>query len=126
MNKSLKIVGYGIFVWLIPSLVTATLAFFSGSMNFFEIISAVAIAVTVITFSYLYLRDINANFIKEGVLIGVAWMIISIALDLLLIAVGISQLSLTGYAMYVAPLYILIPAITIGLGLYMNQVKQKK
>lgn len=123
MNKNLKIAGYGFLVWLIPSLITFTLAFFSGSMNFFEIISAVAIAVTVITFSYLYLRDINANFIKEGVLIGVAWMIINIALDLLLIAVGISQLSLTGYAMYVAPLYILIPAITIGLGLYMNQMK---
>jgi hypothetical protein len=86
----------------------------------------VAIAVTVIVFSYLYLNSIKANFINEGVLIGISWLIISIVLDLILIAAGISQLSLSSYAMYVAPLYIIIPAITIGLGLNMNRMNQKR
>jgi hypothetical protein len=122
MNKNLKIVNYGFLVWLIPSLVSVTSTFFSGAMNIFEIISAVAIAVTVIVFSYLYLSSITVNFIKEGVLIGISWLIINIVLDLILIAAGISQLSLTSYVMYVAPLYIIIPAITIGLGLYMNRM----
>jgi hypothetical protein len=123
MNKNLKILNYGFLVWLIPSLVSVTSTFFSGAMNIFEIISGVAIAVTVIVLSYLYLNSLNANFIKEGVLIGVIWLIISIIIDVILIAAGISQLSLTSYAMYVAPLYIIIPAITIGLGLYMNRMK---
>ena len=126
MNKNLKIVYYGIFVWVIPSLITVTLTFFSGDMNIFEIVSAVSIAVTAIAFSYIYLNSIKSNFIKEGVLIGLAWLIISIVLDLFLIVVGFTQLSLINYAMYVAPLYIIIPAITIGLGLYLNQNEIKE
>ena len=121
MNKNLKIVNYGLLVWLIPSLVSVTSAFFSGAMNVFEIVSATAIAVTVIVFSYLYLNSLNASFVKEGVLIGISWLILSIVLDLILITAGISQLNLTNYAMYVAPMYIIIPAVTIGLGLYMNR-----
>ena len=123
MNKNSKIINYGVLVWLIPSLITVTLASFVA-MNVFEIISAVAIAVTVIVFSYLYFRGITENFIKEGILIGIIWLIISIILDLILVAVGISQLNLTSYAMYVAPLYIIIPAVTIGLGVYMKQKRR--
>lgn len=121
MNKNVKIINYGLLVWLIPSLITVILGSFISAMNIFEIVSAVAIAVTVMVFSYLYLKGITENFIKEGVLIGISWLIINIVLDIILILLGISQLTLTNYAMYVAPLYIIIPAITIGLGVYMNQ-----
>ena len=121
MNKNAKIINYGLFVWLIPSLITVILGPFIAAMNIFEIVSAVAIAVTVIVFSYLYLKGITENFIKESVLVGISWLIISIVLDIILILLGISQLTLTNYTIYVAPLYIIIPAITIGLGLYLNQ-----
>ena len=121
MNKNAKIINYGLLVWLIPSLITVILGSFIAAMNIFEIVSAVAIAVTVIVFSYLYLKCITENFIKESVLVGISWLIISIVLDIILILLGISQLTLTNYTIYVAPLYIIIPAITFGLGLYMNQ-----
>jgi hypothetical protein len=121
VNKNAKIINYGLLVWLIPSLITVILGSFLAAINIFEIISAVAIAVTVMVFSYLYLKVITENFLKESVLIGISWLIISIALDIILILLGISQLTLINYTMYVAPLYIIIPAITIGLGLYMNQ-----
>jgi len=121
MNKILKIILFGFLVWLLPSLITVVLNFFSSIFIIFEIISGVSIAVTVIAFSYLYLKNIKAEFIKEGVLIGVLWLIISIFLDILMIMVGITDLSLNRYAMDVAPLYIIIPAITIGMGLYMNK-----
>ena len=121
MDKNAKIINYGLLVWLIPSLITVILGSFLAAMNIFEIVSAAAIAVIVIIFSYLYFKGITENFIKEGILIGISWLIISIVLDIILIFLGISQLTLMNYAMYVAPLYIIIPAITIGLGLYMNQ-----
>ena len=121
MDKNAKIINYGLLVWLVPSLITVILGSFLVTMNIFEIVSAAAIAVIVIIFSYLYFKGITENFIKESVLIGISWLIISIVLDIILIFLGISQLTLMNYAMYVAPLYIIIPAITIGLGLYMNQ-----
>ncbi len=123
MNKNVKIINYGLLTWLIPSLITVILSSFLAAINIFEIVSAVAIAVTVILFSYLYFKGINENFVKEGLLIGIIWLIISIILDLILIAVGISQLNLTSYVVYVAPLYIIIPVITLGFGLYMNKIR---
>lgn len=125
MNKNLKIVNYGLLVWLIPSLITVTLSSFWSTFSVFEVVSAVAIAVTVIILAYLYFKGITENFIKEGILIGIIWLIISIALDLILIALGISQLNLTSYVMYVAPLYIIIPVLTIGLGLYKSRGNEK-
>ncbi len=123
MNKNAKIINYGLLVWLIPSLITVILGSFLAAMNIFEIVSAVAIAVTVMVFSYLYFKGIIEDFIKEGILIGIIWLVISIVLDIILVMLGVSELSLNTYMMYVAPLYLIIPAITIGLGLYMNQKK---
>lgn len=93
---------------------------FSNVFLIFEIASAAAIAIPVITFSYLYLKGINANLIKERVLIGVIWLIIRILPDLLMITAVITQIGLTSYAMYVAPLYIIISAVNMGLDMYMG------
>lgn len=125
MNKNAKIINYGLLVWLIPSLITVILGSFLAAMNIFEIVSAVAIAVTVMVFSYLYFKGIIEDFIKEGILIGIIWLVISIVLDIILVMLSVSELNLNTYMMYVAPLYLIIPAITIGLGLYMNQKKYK-
>ncbi len=125
MNKVLKIIGFGFIVWLIPTLVTL-LAYYLNGMFLFDVISAIAIAVTVIVFAYLYYKDINAHFIKEGVMIGIVWLVISLVLDVVLILLGITKLSLMEYAIFVAPIYIIIPAITIGFGLYKDQMLKNK
>lgn len=121
MNKNLKIIGYGFIVWLIPTLITLSVSYLNV-LSFFDVISAIAIAVTVIIFSYLYFKDIHAHFTKEGVIIGLVWLVISIVLDIALIFLGITQLTLTAYAINVAPLYIIIPAVTIGFGLYKEEM----
>lgn len=123
MNKYLKIISYGLIIWLIPTLVTL-LASYLNALSFFDVISAIAIAITVIVFSYLYFEDVNVNFIKEGVILGVVWVVISIVLDIVLILLGITKLSLISYAANVIPLYIIIPAVTIGFGLYKDQMNQ--
>lgn len=115
MNKNLKIVGYGVLVWLIPTLISILILLLSA-INLFETIAPIAITITVVMFSYLYLKDIDTNFIKEGVVIGLSWAIISIVLDLLMIMIGVTQLSLTSYTVYVGPLYLVVPALTIGFG----------
>lgn len=121
MNKNAKIANYGLLVWLIPSFITVALSSSLSPINFFEIVSVISIAITTFIFTYLYFMSINENFVKEGILTGVIWFIISIFLDLILIWVGISQLSLNVYVMYIVPLYLIIPVVTIGSGFYMNQ-----
>jgi hypothetical protein len=124
MNKIIKITGFGFIVWLIPTIITLLVSYLKF-MSFFDVISALAIAVTVIVFTYLYFRDINVNLVKEGVIIGMVWLIMSLILDIVLIYLGITKLSLMEYAIYVAPLYVIVPAITIGFGLYKDQIISK-
>ncbi len=119
--KLLKLIGFGLIVWLIPTLITLLVSYLK-IINYFDVISAVAIAVTVIVFSYLYFKNIEANLVKEGFILGIVWLLLSIILDIVLIFLGINQLSLMEYAYYVVPLYIIIPAITIGFGLYKDEM----
>ncbi|MCE5214954.1 MAG: hypothetical protein LLF83_09585 [Methanobacterium sp.] len=121
MNKIFKILIFGLIVWIIPTLITLLVSYLNG-LYLFDVISAIAIAVTVIVFVYLYFKDITAQYIKEGIIIGIVWLVISIVLDIVLILLGITKLSLNEYAIYIAPLYIIIPAITIGFGLYKDQM----
>ena len=111
-------------MWLIPTLITALLIYFPKEAFLFDILTAVTITISVAAFSYLYFKDINANFIKEGVIIGVLWVIISVILDFVLIILGVNKISLTNYTLMVLPLYVIIPAITIGYGLYIDQNKR--
>ena len=108
-------------VWLIPTIVTLLSSYLSG-MFLFDLVSAVAIAVSVIVFTYLYFSDLESDYVKEGIMIGVFWVMISMVLDVVLILIGITKLNLTQYIVYVAPLYVIIPAITIGFGLYRDQM----
>ncbi len=126
MFRTLKLIGYGFLVWLIPTLITSALIIFPNIAYLFDIVSALAIIISAALFSYLYFRDINMNFIKEGIIIGVTWLILSIVFDLILMIVGISTISLTDYAMLVAPLYVIIPVITVSYGLHLDHNKTKK
>ncbi len=120
MNRILKLVGFGFLVWLIPTLITTALIYFPSTESLFDIISALAIIISVALFSYLYFKDVTTNFIKEGIIIGITWIIISIIFDLVMIIVGVSHISIADYALRVVPLYVIIPAITIGYGLQLD------
>jgi hypothetical protein len=125
MNRILKLVGYGFLVWLIPTLITTVLIYLPFTESLFDIISALAIIISVALFSYLYFKDVTTNFIKEGIIIAITWIIISIIFDLIMIIVGVSHTSIIDYALRVVPLYVIIPAITIGYGLQLDHNNKK-
>lgn len=125
LKNDLKIITFGFMVWLIPTIVTYITSFTSG-LYLFEIISTLSIAITVIIFAYLYFKDLDSHFIRDGIIMGMIWIIISIVLDIVLVLLGITKLTLSQYLFYVAPIYIIIPAVTIGFGLYKDQIKEKQ
>jgi hypothetical protein len=120
LNKIFKLIGFGFIIWLIPTLATLSVSYL-GALNYFDVISSVSIAVTVIALTYLYFKDINENYVREGIICGVVWLVISIILDIVLIFLGINKITMIEYVIDIAPIYIVIPAITIVLGLYRNQ-----
>jgi len=120
LNKIFKLIGFGFIIWLIPTLATLSVSYL-GALIYFDVISSVSIAVTVIALTYLYFKDINENYVREGIICGVVWLVISIILDIVLIFLGINKITIIEYVIDIAPIYIVIPAITIVLGLYRNQ-----
>ncbi|OPY19631.1 MAG: hypothetical protein A4E26_02246 [Methanobacterium sp. PtaU1.Bin097] len=120
-KKILEIIGFGFIVWLIPTIVTY-FASDAGSVQLYDFTASVAIGGSAVVLSYIYFKDITSHFVREGVILAIVWVLITIVLDVVLIYLGISKTSLLEYAVTVVPLYVIIPAITIGFGLYLDQM----
>ena len=122
MNKSLKIVLYGFLVWLIPFAVSFIIyPIKTPFYSLFESILSVLIAISAVIFSYFYFKSIKQNYINEGIIIGITWLLINIIIDLFLfMPVGPMQMSFNNYMMSIGPKYLIIPAITIGFGYITN------
>ena len=124
MNRTIQIAGYGFFVWLIPFLISLLIYPIKEYANtLFESIMAVIITITVVLIAAAYFKGINKNFLKEGVIIGTVWFLLSILIDLLLfIPASPMQMSFTNYMMDIGLTYLIIPVITTGFG-YLLQNK---
>jgi len=126
MNKYLKIVVFGFLVWLIPFMVSFVVFPLKAIMRpLFESIMPLVLTIVVIILSYHYLKNINADYIKEGLLTGIIWYIINIAIDLVLfMPQSPMHMNFVDYMMDIGLTYLIIPAITIGMG-YMAENKLK-
>jgi hypothetical protein len=118
MNRYLKIVIYGILVWLVPFVVSFIIYPLKTLVYpLFESILSVVIAVAAVFFSYYYLKNTSDNFVSEGVIIGISWLIICILMDLVMfLPASPMQMSLTNYMASIGPKYLIITAFTIGMG----------
>ncbi len=117
MRSIKKALLYGFLVWLIP-FVTAFLIYPIHESNriLFESIMPVVITICVVSFAYLYFKNVDNNFFKEGLLVGVLWFAICIAIDLPMFMQGPMKMTFANYVMDIGLTYLMIPAITIGFG----------
>jgi len=124
MNKNLKIIIFGFLIWLVPFLASFVVYPLRASMYpLFESIMSVIVAISAVTFSYFYLKDIESNFAREGIIIGIAWFAINIILDLLMfMPASPMHMTFNDYMMGIGLKYLIIPTVTIGFG-YMAQKK---
>ncbi|MEN4017769.1 MAG: hypothetical protein PQ975_04170 [Methanobacterium sp.] len=126
MNKNLKIILFGFLVWLIPFLVAFAIFPLRVYMRpLFESIMPLTLTIIVVMLAYYYLKNMEVNFVKEGMIIGFAWFIINIAIDLtMFMPASPMQMSFVDYMMDIGLTYVMIPVITVGMG-YMAQNKVK-
>lgn len=124
--KSIKLaIIYGFIVWVIP-FVIAFLIFplRTSDRPFFESIMPVAVSVTTAIFTVLYFQKVEKNFLKEGILLGAIYFAVNIILDLLMFSKGPMAMPFVDYIKDIGFTYLLIPAITIGMGYILNKKKQ--
>jgi hypothetical protein len=112
-----KILLLGFLVWLIP-FVVAFLIFpiRNSDRPLFESIMPVVISVCVVLFSALYFTGAKTGYLRDGITMGVLWLAISLAIDLLLFMWGPMKMDFVDYIKDIGLTYLMIPTITIGAG----------
>jgi hypothetical protein len=117
MQSPIRALLYGIAIWFLwVSLVMFSAEILptgiSGSALFVSM-QMVALAALVLSFTILYLRKVGAGSFKEGVLVGLGWVVVMIALDLAHSVVMPEMVPDFGaYFTTVVPSYIVTPIIT--------------
>lgn len=125
-----KVLEYGFLLWFFPFLVSV-LIFPLHDYNrvFFESIMPVTITFFTLLFLVLYFKDIKSDFLNEGIIIGIAWFIISIIIDLFMfLPPSPMQMSIGDYFMDIGFTYIIIIVIPIAVGytLEKSSVERRK
>ncbi len=123
MKTHLKVVLFGFLIWLIAFAVAAMIFPLRTSQRpLFESIMPVVITVSTVLFAVLYFRNLKAGFRQKGILIGVVWLIINLAIDLpLFLLESPMQMSFADYIMDIGVTYLIIPVITIGFGFLLER-----
>lgn len=105
-------------VWLVP-FVAACIVFplRESSRALFESIMPVVIAAVTVALAVTYLRRARRGFLREGALLGAVWLVMSVAIDApLMLFGGPMHMTLAAYVADIGVTYLMIPAITIGIG----------
>ncbi len=119
MNKYLKIVLYGFLAWLIPFI--ASFLFYSreGGLTIdVFLFKSIMIIVGSISAAFLlisYFKRVDADYLKEGIMVGVIWFGINILLDLMVL-IPMSGMLITDYFTQIGLRYLVIPAMSITVG----------
>lgn len=108
---------FGFLIWLIP-FVAAFLIFplRESSRPLFESIMPVAITVPTAVLGVRYLRNVRHGLVREGILLGLLWLAISIVIDApLMLLGGPMRMTVGAYVADIGITYLIIPAVTVGL-----------
>ena len=118
MNKYVKLVGFGFLIWLIPFLVSFVIfPLRNANRPLFESIMPIILVLTVMIISVLYFKKIEKKSLKEGLIAGVLWFVLSLAIDTMLFLPSSSmQMSFIDYMMDIGLTYLIILMIPIGIG----------
>jgi hypothetical protein len=121
-----KAIGYGFLVWLTPFIIAfIVFSIHVSNRPLFESIMAVAVSGTAVGFGILYLKDISQNIVKEGIKVGLLWLLISILIDApLMLFGGPMKMSISAYISDIGVTYLCIPIITWGLSVGFSRTEK--
>lgn len=117
MRSRSRTIGLGVVAWLVPFIVAfAAFPFRDSARPLFESIMAVAVTGTAVVLGLVYLRRAPRTPPSEGLIVGVVWLVICVAIDApLMLLGGPMKMSMGAYAADIALTYVSIPLVTWGL-----------
>ena len=109
---------FGLLIWLTAFIVAfALFPVRESSRPLFESIMPVVLAVVTVLFAHRYFKQVHGEFRREGILLGLVWLVTNVAIDLpLMLSPSPMQMTLLEYIGDIGLTYLLIPVITAGMG----------
>jgi len=110
--------GFAVLAWLLPFV--AAMAMFplkESRSPLFESLISVALAMSTVLLGCLYFRGLKRRHVRHGLRIGLVWIAANWALDALMFSSGPMKMSLEDYVKDIGATYLMIPVITVGLGI---------
>ncbi len=123
MKNLLKIAFLGFLLWLI-CMIVAVIVWPLHSSQFMLFKSIMVISGTIVGMLLLayYFKGVSANYVREGVVVGVIWFVVNIALDLIVL-VGMLKTPIIEYLISPGVGYLCMPAMSIGVGYILSKKK---
>ncbi|VVB50874.1 Uncharacterised protein [uncultured archaeon] len=126
MNKYVRNVLYGFLAWLIPFVASFFFYTREGKLTI-DIFLFKSIMIVVGSFSaaillIYYFKNINVDYLKEGIIVGLVWFGISIVLDVLIL-IPMSGMPIMDYFMQIGLRYLAIPAMSVAVGTALENKK---
>jgi hypothetical protein len=125
MKKLGRLFLFGFLSWLVT---------FGGAMclsplraanrTTFETLIGVVLTISTVLFTLLYFRKVQAAFIREGWLLGVAFVVCNILFDLPMFLSGPMQMSTGEYMRDIGLAYLSMPVVSVGFGYVLQREHQ--
>ena len=116
-----KKLGYGLIVWVVPFIsAIPLLGLMERDPIFFKTLMIVIGGATDAVCAVLYFNKVEKDYLKEGIVLGVVWIVLNWLLDFAFLL----PLSKMPYGQYFAEIglrYIVMPAMTVSIGYILSK-----
>ena len=118
MKSIKKALLFGFLLWVIPFVVAISIFPVRNSDRpLFESIMPVVVVLCVVIFSVLYFQKLDGKLLREGIILGLLWLVISLVIDLIMFLPETPMhMSFVDYLKDIGVTYLMTPTITIGFG----------
>ena len=122
MKSILRYLLFGIGVWAIPFAIGMFLfPVLPPETSLFDTLVTVAMSASAGGLSYLYLRRLARPDLTGGLMAGLGWAVLAVALDLPMLLTGLFGMSAAEYFADIGLTYLMIPAIAGCIGLALRR-----
>lgn len=114
MNTT-RILRYGLLAWLVPFVVSFPIyPLMSTNHDLFESIMSVTVAITAVACTIRFVKPLMRFSRLEAALVGFAWVVVNIVLDMLFFSWGPMRMNLGAYLGDIGLTYLAYPVVLLG------------
>jgi len=129
MKSIKKTLLFGFLIWLIPFIIAIPFYSKDGQplIDIF-LLKSIMIVVGAITgafFLILYFKKVTENYFREGLIIGLIWLVINWIIDFIVL-VPMAKMDTGTYFVQIGLRYLIIPIFSVSIGFLLDYKKVKK